>query len=128
MMAKTPNSNKRSCRKRTFDRPPAREQQDCFPDEPHEIDHFMAMVDKTRQHMTDDDRKIVERELKAYGAELTRPRRKPGRTEYVAAIQSVKFGRFARSVFISLQSVNIRSTSSKSVLNLLIFNLAFSSI
>ncbi len=70
----------------------------CFPDEPHEIDHFMAMVDKTRQHMTDDDRKIVERELKAYGAELTRPRRKPGRTEYVAAIQSVKFGRFATAV------------------------------
>lgn len=70
----------------------------CFPTEPHEIDHFMAMLDKTRRHMTDDDRNIIERELKDYGAELARPRREPGRTDYDAAIQSVKFGRFGTAV------------------------------
>ena len=38
-----------------------------------EIDHFMAMVDETRQHMTDVDRRVFERELRAHGARSNPP-------------------------------------------------------
>ena len=64
-----------------------------------EIDHFMAMVDATRAHMSDDDRAILERELRTYGAKLTRPRRKvPGSQAYTDAVKNVKFGRFTEAV------------------------------
>ena len=69
------------------------------PAQPHEIDHFMTMVDATRQHMSKDDRTILERELRAYGAELTRPRRNaPGRASYTNAVKNVKIGRFSDAV------------------------------
>ena len=66
------------------------------PAAPHEIDHFLAMLDQTRSHMTGEDRGILERELRAYGAELTGSRRgEPGRRHYTTAIGDVKGGRFA---------------------------------
>ena len=69
------------------------------PAHPHEIDHFLSMVDATRQHMSTDDRAILARELRAYGAELVRPKRKmPGRGGYTAAVKNVKFGRFEQAV------------------------------
>lgn len=69
------------------------------PAKPEEIEHFLKMLDATRQHMTADDRAIIERELRAYGAELTRPRQKaPGRAAYAEAVSAVKFGRFAAAV------------------------------
>lgn len=69
------------------------------PAAPHEIDHFLSMIDATRQHMTKDDRTIFEREMRAYGAELTRPRRGvPGTKELSKALASVRAGRFATAV------------------------------
>jgi len=69
------------------------------PAQPHEIDHFLTMVDKTRRHMSDADRAVLEHDLRAYGAELTRPRGKqPGRAEYTAAVNQVKFGLFGDAV------------------------------
>ena len=43
------------------------------PAQPHEIDFFFEMVDKTRTHMSDGDREVLEKKLRAYGKELTRP-------------------------------------------------------
>lgn len=63
---------------------------------PHEIEHFCAMLDATRRHMSEEDRTIIERELRIYGASLTRPRAKsPGRNAYTEALRAVKYGRFA---------------------------------
>lgn len=65
----------------------------------HEIDYFLTMVDRTRQHMSKDDRAILERELRAYGAELVRPRRNtPGARDYSAAVKNVKAGLFRDAV------------------------------
>ena len=61
------------------------------PAAPHEIDYFMVMLDKTRAHMSDDDRKVIERDLRIYGKQLTtRRNRTPGYAEYAKAIKSVK--------------------------------------
>ena len=69
------------------------------PAQPHEIDHFMKMVDDTRRHMSADDRKLIERELRSYGAELVRPRpRTPGSKVLAEARKLVKFGRFHQAV------------------------------
>ncbi|MAG56337.1 MAG: hypothetical protein CMJ83_08615 [Planctomycetes bacterium] len=68
------------------------------PAQPHEIDHFMAMVDATRQHMSSNDRKVIERELRTYGAYLTRPRKSPGVAAYRQAVSNVKHGRFNAAV------------------------------
>ena len=69
------------------------------PAQPHEIDHFLAMVDATRQHMTADDRAIIERELRAYGAELVRPRKdSPGQRTYTEAVSRVRTGQFVEAV------------------------------
>ena len=69
------------------------------PAQPHEIDYFCKMIDETRKHMSDVDRKVIERELRIYGKQLTtRRNRTPGYAEYAKAIKSVKFGRFDDAV------------------------------
>lgn len=69
------------------------------PAEPHEIDHFLAMLDATRQHMSDEDRAVIERELREFGAGLVGPRSdSPGRAAYVEAVAAVKAGRFGDAV------------------------------
>ncbi len=69
------------------------------PAAPHEIDHFLAMLDTTRQHMTEDDRTVLERELRAYGAELMRPRHEEaGWRAYRDAVGKVKTGGFEDAV------------------------------
>ncbi len=69
------------------------------PAQPHEIDYFLAMVDATRDHMTEDDRKILERELRAYGASLLQPRsRQPGYRAYADAVSKIKTGRLETAV------------------------------
>jgi protocatechuate 3,4-dioxygenase beta subunit len=69
------------------------------PAKPQEIDHFMAMVDQTRRHMSADDRVILERELRAYGAGLIGPRRKvAGARAWADAVGKVRFGRFTAAV------------------------------
>lgn len=69
------------------------------PAQPHEIDHFFVMLDKTREKMSELDRKVIERELRAYGKQITtRRNRTPGYAEYAKAVRSVKFGRFADAV------------------------------
>ena len=45
------------------------------PAQPHEIEYFLEMVDETRQHMTDEDRAFLEKELRAYGKKLLAPRK-----------------------------------------------------
>lgn len=65
------------------------------PAQPHEIDHFMVMLDKTRRHMSELDRQVIERELRAYGQALTSQRKPaPGHDDYMRALRLVKFGRF----------------------------------
>ncbi|MEM7205601.1 MAG: hypothetical protein AAF628_35425 [Planctomycetota bacterium] len=69
------------------------------PAQPAEIDYFMTMLDTTRRHMTDDDRAILEREMRSYGAELTRPRRDaPGGRAYPLAATAVKDGAFSAAL------------------------------
>lgn len=69
------------------------------PARPYEIDHFLAMLDATRQHMSKDDRAILERELRTYGAELVRPRRDARwQGSYMEALAKVRAGRFAPAV------------------------------
>ena len=69
------------------------------PAQPHEIDHFLSMIDATRRHMSDDDRAILERELRAYGAKLVRPRSKaPEQRAFSDAVSKVKSGRFKEAM------------------------------
>lgn len=69
------------------------------PAQPHEIDYFLVMLDKTRQHMSELDRKVIERELRAYGKAITTRRNKtPGYDEYTRAVRSVRFGRFEDAI------------------------------
>lgn len=65
------------------------------PADPHEIDHFLAMIDKTRQHMSATDRGILERELRAYGASLkARPNKIAGYADFSRGVKDVKAGQF----------------------------------
>ncbi len=76
------------------------------PAEPHEIDHFLSMLDATRQHMSDADRKIIERELRAYGKKLThRPKPGGGMTAYREAVTKVRFGQFEAAVALIGQAL-----------------------
>jgi len=69
------------------------------PARPHEIDYFLEMLDATRQHMTEEDRSIIERELRAYGASLVTSRRDlPGYASYVRATAAVRGGHYGRAV------------------------------
>lgn len=69
------------------------------PAQPHEIDHFLSMVDSTRRHMSAADRVVLERELRAYGAELVRPRRgRPGEVAFSTAARNVRFGDYHAAV------------------------------
>ena len=65
------------------------------PAEPFEIDHFLSMIDQTRQHMSPTDRAILEREMRAYGLSLKLRRSEiPGYSDYSLALASVKGGQF----------------------------------
>lgn len=70
------------------------------PAQPHEIDHFLAMLDTGPGHMSKTDRGIVERELREYGYKLAnRPRgRRPGLKPFAAASKSVRFGHFENAI------------------------------
>ncbi len=74
------------------------------PAAPHEIDHFLSMIDKTRRHMSDEDRAVIERALRAYGAQLTN-RVKAGAREYRTAVTAVRFGRFPAAVVALAQAL-----------------------
>ncbi len=63
------------------------------PVQPAEIEFFLVMLDKTRRHMSDDDRKVIETALRAYADELLRPRReRNAKRAYEAASVAVKSG------------------------------------
>lgn len=69
------------------------------PVQPHEIDHFLAMIDKTRRHMSDDDRAIFEREMRAFGAAIGESRKNaPGKGAFTEASHMVKAGQFKNAV------------------------------
>lgn len=69
------------------------------PVDAHEIDHFLTMIDTTRQHMSDHDRLVIERELRAHGSALQSARGKsPGQRDYLAAVGLVKDGQFVDAI------------------------------
>jgi Dioxygenase len=67
------------------------------PADAHEIDYFLSMIDKTRQHMSDEDRIVLERELRVHGKRLTQ-RNIPGRASYSRALKDLKVGDFGDAV------------------------------
>jgi len=69
------------------------------PARPHEVDHFLAMVDATREHMSDEERAILERELRAFAAGLLAGlEERPGSAQYSAARVHVLKGRFTEAL------------------------------
>ncbi|MEE2712172.1 MAG: hypothetical protein VX913_05310 [Planctomycetota bacterium] len=76
------------------------------PAEPHEIDHFMSMLDATRRHMSDADRKIIERELRTYGKKLISSFKPGGGMKaYRDAAGKVRVGQFEAAVALMGQAL-----------------------
>ena len=70
------------------------------PARPHEIDHFLKMIDTAPGHMSKDDRSIVERELRTFGAALSNRSRGPrsGLKAFAKASKAVRFGQFEQAI------------------------------
>jgi protocatechuate 3,4-dioxygenase beta subunit len=70
------------------------------PAKPHEIDHFLKMIDTRQGHMSKIDRAVIERELRKYGAALSNRSlgQRLGAKAFAKATKSVRFGHFEDAI------------------------------